>query len=81
LHRVLPFGAIPLGAALIALCAPRTAGAASALVKDINEVVAYSPLSPLVLADMNGTLYALAEDPAHGRELWKSDGTPAGTVW
>lgn len=29
---------------------------------------------------INGTLYFVGEDAAHGRELWKSDGTVAGTV-
>jgi ELWxxDGT repeat protein len=29
---------------------------------------------------MNGELFFSAWDPAHGRQLWKSDGTAAGTV-
>jgi len=29
---------------------------------------------------IGGTLYFVANDPAHGIELWKSDGTEAGTV-
>ena len=29
---------------------------------------------------VNGTLFFAADDGVHGRELWKSDGTAAGTV-
>jgi RNA polymerase sigma factor (sigma-70 family) len=32
------------------------------------------------LAEVNGTVYFAANDGVHGRELWKSDGTEAGTV-
>ena len=32
------------------------------------------------LAEVNGTIYFAANDGVHGRELWKSDGTEAGTV-
>jgi ELWxxDGT repeat protein len=36
--------------------------------------------NPTNLTDVNGTLFFTADDGAHGRELWKSDGTAAGTV-
>ena len=32
------------------------------------------------LTNVNGTLYFTANDGVHGWELWKSDGTEAGTV-
>ena len=33
-----------------------------------------------LVTDVNGTLYFRAEDGSSGNELWKSDGTNAGTV-
>src|SRR5687768_14865571 len=47
------------------------------LVKDLN----LAPLSsfPEQPVNVNGTLYFTAEDGVHGRELWASDGTAAGT--
>src|SRR5262249_27563073 len=32
------------------------------------------------LTNVNGTLFFTASDGSHGQELWKSDGTAAGTV-
>jgi ELWxxDGT repeat protein len=56
--------------------------AGTVLVKDIRPGPEGSRLifgmGPMV--DVNGTLYFAADDGAHGRELWKSDGTEAGTV-
>src|SRR5262249_36818953 len=42
----------------------------------------YTPNSsnPSNLTNVNGTLFFTASDGVHGRELWKSDGTEAGTV-
>ncbi|HUT10052.1 MAG TPA: ELWxxDGT repeat protein, partial [Thermoguttaceae bacterium] len=36
--------------------------------------------NPLGLVDVDGTLFFSADDGENGRELWKSDGTAAGTV-
>ena len=47
-------------------------------VKDIIEGSASS--SPENLTDVNGTLFFRANDGTNGQELWKSDGTEAGTV-
>lgn len=33
-----------------------------------------------LLVDSNGTIFFRGNDPAHGTEMWKSDGTPQGTV-
>src|SRR5262249_8117031 len=39
-----------------------------------------SSSSPRSLINANGTLFFVADEGTHGRELWKSDGTAAGTV-
>jgi ELWxxDGT repeat protein len=64
----------------------KTDGTASGtvLVKDINPGPASSgPVSyfgPAYLTPVNGTLFFDADDGQHGLELWKTDGTEAGTV-
>jgi ELWxxDGT repeat protein len=58
--------------------------AGTTLVKDINPGSAGSnPAGPNLdpyLTNVNGTLFFAADDGAHGTELWKSDGTAAGTT-
>ena len=58
-----------------------TAGG-TVLVKDIYPGLGLVPNSsnPHDLIDVNGTLFFTAWDGVHGNELWKSDGTEAGTV-
>ncbi|AKJ02388.1 Flagellar hook-length control protein FliK [Archangium gephyra] len=53
-------------------------GEAVRLVKDINVIGASA--DPRELANVNGTVYFSASDGLNGIELWKSDGTAAGTV-
>jgi ELWxxDGT repeat protein len=48
------------------------------LFKAIKATDRYSGL--VNFAYLNGYLYFLAEDKTHGRELWRSDETPEGTV-
>src|SRR5262249_20503309 len=48
------------------------------LVSDINSFPNTS--SPNQAVEFNGALYFSATDGVHGLELWRSDGTEAGTV-
>ncbi len=48
------------------------------LVRDINPGLGDSGARSLT--NVNGTLYFQASDGTNGTELWKSDGTSAGTV-
>jgi ELWxxDGT repeat protein len=57
--------------------------AGTTLVKDINPGSANSMGSLLIgghLTNVSGTLFFQANDGSHGYELWKSNGTAAGTV-
>ncbi len=56
--------------------------AGTRLLKDINPglVSNYSGSYPSDLTAVNGQLFFVAFDEDHGVELWKSDGTEAGTV-
>jgi len=67
LLAVLALGASPADAA----------GGRIRLVKDIRPGIA--PSTPTELTDVNGALLFVADDGANGAELWKSNGTTAGT--
>jgi ELWxxDGT repeat protein len=47
------------------------------MVKDLNTAPQSS--SPQTFVEANGTMFFFASDPVHGQELWKTDGTAAGT--
>jgi ELWxxDGT repeat protein len=55
--------------------------AGTVLVKDINPGPGAGITSYVAsFTNVNGTLFFVADDGVHGRQVWKSDGTEAGTV-
>src|SRR5262249_23261286 len=65
-----------LGAALLQAAAVH--GQGPFRLKDINPGMPGA--APAELTAVGGTLFFAADDGTRGRELWKSDGTPAGTT-
>jgi ELWxxDGT repeat protein len=77
--RLLSTGALALSALALQVPSAGTALGAPSLVKDINPGAGHS--FPDSLVNVNGTLFFGANDGARGRELWKSNGTSADTVF
>src|SRR5436190_915521 len=69
--------AVALIGALVGAASALAAPPAATLVKDINPGQGSS--RPGALTNVGGTLFFTATDTRRGRELWKSDGTVAGT--
>jgi ELWxxDGT repeat protein len=74
----LRFVAAGAAAALVVLAVTAPVGAAGApsLVEDINSTGSSNPTG---LTQVGNTLFFAADDGVHGVELWKTDGTAAGT--
>src|SRR5712692_5540242 len=64
---------------LLLIAATAYAAGTPQLVKNINPDPA-GDSNPYGLTDVAGTLYFQANDGTHGYELWRSDGTKAGTT-
>src|SRR5262245_8795272 len=63
-----------------AMAASSHAQAPAFLVRDINSVPEAVASDPRLLVQVGATIYFVASTPQMGRELWKSDGTAAGTA-
>jgi ELWxxDGT repeat protein len=70
--------ALALLLAASAIAPIQAADGPAALVKDIFSGATGS--NPQHLTDVNGILFFVADGGVHGQELWKSDGTAAGTM-
>lgn len=64
---------------LVLLCALPAAASEPYLVKDIDPVFLEGHSSPLPAGSFDKYALFAASTPSEGRELWASDGTPAGT--
>src|SRR6188768_1419314 len=69
--------------ALLMFFALRTGAGGAApplMVKDINKVSVTMGSDPAGFAAAGTTVFFSAGDATHGRELWRTDGTPEGTA-
>ena len=67
--------------AFLLACAPGPLCAQPAhLVKDIFNLPAAAGSNPQKFAQVGSTIFFAASDTANGTELWKTDGTPGGTM-
>lgn len=69
-----------VAAALVSGSAALKAAPSPQMVKDIFSYLNPAGSSPSNLTVVGSSLYFAAYDATHGSELWKSDGTAAGTV-
>jgi ELWxxDGT repeat protein len=77
-----PIFAIGIGLSILVLGAPALGAQPAYRVKDVNAGTASTPLDNYLggFGALGGTVFFAGQDAANGVELWKSDGTPGGTV-
>ncbi len=82
IHRVAVVGVLAL--ATLGLAVPSgpsaVAAAPAAAVLDINQTSKGGGPPRPDSAELNGFTYFAGRDGHHGREVWRTDGTPAGTT-
>lgn len=79
--RVVCLGLVALSLAAVAPVGATVTQGATPVPRPVRDIWPGPESShPASLTNARGTLYFSAHDPVHGRELWKSDGTRAGTV-
>src|SRR5262245_66015531 len=69
--------ALPIAWALVA---PAHAQSPAFLVRDIHTAASVDGSNPVQLVQVGATTFFVASTPQTGAELWKTDGTPGGTV-
>jgi ELWxxDGT repeat protein len=69
-------GGIALAAIALLAATPSASASGASLVRDINPGDGSFPVDT---TNVGGTLFFTADDGTHGHELWRSDGTAAGT--
>jgi ELWxxDGT repeat protein len=64
----------------VAVSSPSAAAADESSAYQVKDIFPSGTSRPAHLTDVLSTLYFTADDPVHGRELWKSNGTEEGTI-
>src|SRR5919202_1008300 len=80
IHTVRPWSRLALVLVVMLVLASPLGARAEGPAYLVKEIRPGPEWAANLLTDVNGTLFFVADDGVHGYELWKSDGTAAGTV-